>query len=187
MSSNKTLHFSNDFVISCGTVTVDTSNAKVLIIRVRKTGEYLLPKGRKDIGETLEQTAIRETFEETGFQVKLLPLPLKTRATLPSHIAVESNRKTPILSTEPIAVTQRVTNRHLKIIYWYAATGHSTAKQQENTQQDGEDFDAVWAEENEVSQLLSFDDDRQIVERVLQEVHKLEGGRGEDKKIDVKD
>jgi 8-oxo-dGTP pyrophosphatase MutT (NUDIX family) len=45
--------------------------------------EYLLPKGRKDRGESLEQTALRETFEETGYPCKLLPVDMVTRAPEP--------------------------------------------------------------------------------------------------------
>ncbi|KAM3520468.1 hypothetical protein MY4038_009417, partial [Beauveria bassiana] len=66
MSTCRSLHFSDDFVISCGTVTVDIPESRVLLIRSRGTGEYYLPKGRKDIHESLEEAALRETWEETG-------------------------------------------------------------------------------------------------------------------------
>jgi 8-oxo-dGTP pyrophosphatase MutT (NUDIX family) len=57
------------------------SISKVLDIYLRKTGEYCLPKGRKDVGEQLEATAVRETYEETGYIVEVLPHQLTTLAT----------------------------------------------------------------------------------------------------------
>lgn len=42
---------------------------------------YTLPGGRKNIGEKLEDAAIRETLEETGFRVRVPPASILTRAT----------------------------------------------------------------------------------------------------------
>lgn len=156
----KTIHLSEQFVISCGSVTLDLQHSKVLVIHWRKTGEYFLPKGRKDIGESFEEAAIRETFEETGYSVQLLPLPFKTLATTPSG----SSRPTNV--TEPIAITQRNTDGKRKIIFWYAAQGNSEAKRALNTtQQENEDFDAVWIPIDSVNETLSFPDDKQIILR----------------------
>src|SRR5438067_82739 len=83
MPSDRSLHFSDSFAISCGTVILDLGRAKVLLVYWRTTGEYFLPKGRKNIAETLEQTALHETFEETGHQVELLPMSIQTLATAP--------------------------------------------------------------------------------------------------------
>ncbi|KAM0596712.1 hypothetical protein ACHAPN_004196 [Verticillium nonalfalfae] len=111
---SRALCFANEFAISCGTVSVDVARAKVLLIRWRKTGEYFLPKGRKDQGETLEKTATRETYEETGIPVQLLPVEIETMATLPSSMGSDNNSRA---VTEPIAVTQRVNEGILKIIF----------------------------------------------------------------------
>jgi 8-oxo-dGTP pyrophosphatase MutT (NUDIX family) len=162
---NRSLHLSESFVISCGTVTLDINRSKVLIIYLRKTGEYCLPKGRKDVGEQLEATAVRETYEETGYIVELLPLHLTTLATLHGNDDVRSEGK-----TEPVAVTQRSTTQGvLKIIFWYAARGDSCAIRQMNTtEQDDEDFDAVWCPMDEVLRLLTFHDDKTITARVIE-------------------
>lgn len=64
-------------------MSIDVERGKVLLIRSRKTGEYLLPKGRKDLGEPLEQPALRETFEETGVRVALLCPPPPSRRVPP--------------------------------------------------------------------------------------------------------
>lgn len=47
-------------------------NEKLLVIWKRKHNHYELPGGKVEEGETLEQTAIRETKEEIGCDVELL-------------------------------------------------------------------------------------------------------------------
>ncbi|RSL78763.1 hypothetical protein BHE90_011611 [Fusarium euwallaceae] len=161
-STGRSLHFSNEFVISCGTVSLDVERSKVLLIRWRRTGEYVLPKGRKDIGEPLEQTALRETFEETGIQVQLLPVAIDTLATLPSSMDL------PKAVTEPIAITQRTTQKGiLKIIFWYVAVADSTAIPEEGTQKEDEDFENVWVDFDNAASTLSFDDDQKIVKAAI--------------------
>lgn len=176
MSLSKTLHFSSHFAISCGTVTVDLQASKVLVIYHRKTGEYLLPKGRKDINEALEATAIRETYEETGIRCKILPLSMPTLATTPAGFAVvemshhggATEDHKDALITEPIAVSQRITAGTLKIIFWFAAQADSRMAIVEGTQQEGEDFDPVWVDVEIVGAMLSFDDDRQVARKVVE-------------------
>jgi 8-oxo-dGTP pyrophosphatase MutT (NUDIX family) len=152
---------SDQFVISCGTVTIDPQRSKVLLIRLRTTDEYFLPKGRKDVGETLEETAKRETFEETGIQVELLPLKINTLATVPSA-TIATNTITEAV-TEPIAMTQRKDAAGtLKIIFWFVAEGDSAIVPAQRQQQEGEDFDTVWKDFDDVAATLSFDDDRRV-------------------------
>ncbi|KAH7361889.1 NUDIX hydrolase domain-like protein [Plectosphaerella cucumerina] len=162
-STGLSLHFADQFVISCGTVTLDVRNAKVLLVRQRTSGEVFLPKGRKDIGERLEDTATRETFEETGVSVDLLPCNIPTRATAPSTMPAARLESV----TEPIAVTQRISSRVLKIILWYIAAGDSTAVPQQGTQQEGEDFDTVWVDLEQVTSTVTFDDDKDIITRAI--------------------
>ncbi|KAH8707164.1 NUDIX domain-containing protein [Phaeosphaeriaceae sp. PMI808] len=161
-STDKRLDFSDAFAISCGTVTIDSKRDLVLLILWRKTGEYFLPKGRKNIDETLNQTALRETYEETGISVQLLPVRMKTLATVSSPA---SDVVGPL--TEPFAVAQRVTGGKLKLIFWYVAQGDSTKARVEGTQQENEEFNAIWVSYDEVLSTLSFDDDRQVANRAI--------------------
>ena len=64
----------NPFQVCAGCVVIDTG--KVLLLKRNKepggaTGGYHLPKGTLELGETLEQCAIRETLEETGYKASL--------------------------------------------------------------------------------------------------------------------
>lgn len=178
MPREKCLQFSNIFCISCGTITLDLSAKKVLLIHHHGKDQYLLPKGRKDIGETLEEAALRETFEETGFKCNLLPHGVKTLATKPLLVgsleggevtrdSIESD-KGGGLTKEPIAVQQRVVHKALKIIFWFVAQGDSMAMKVEGTQMKGEDFEAFWVDGKDVERMLSFEDDRRIAAKAME-------------------
>ncbi|KFY47221.1 hypothetical protein V494_00101 [Pseudogymnoascus sp. VKM F-4513 (FW-928)] len=162
-SSSTLTRLSEAFVISCGTITLDPVERKILLIRWRKNGEIFLPKGRKNIGESLEDAAVRETYEETGFRVTILPLGIPTLAT-PDAATKQVSEK----NTEPIAFSQRVTdNNTLKLIFWFSVKGDSTVAPESGTQEEGEDFDPIWEDLDSVIETLTFADDRRIVERFI--------------------
>ena len=54
---------------SCGIIVFD--NDKVLLIK-HNGGHISFPKGHVEEGETSKETAIRETFEETGIEAKII-------------------------------------------------------------------------------------------------------------------
>ena len=54
---------------ACGTVTVDDAG-RILMQCRRDTGQWALPMGKMEIGETPSQCAVRETEEETGVRVE---------------------------------------------------------------------------------------------------------------------
>ncbi|KAL1846789.1 hypothetical protein Plec18170_008930 [Paecilomyces lecythidis] len=166
---DRALHLSDAFSISCGTVTLDLAHEKVLVIRWKKTGEIFLPKGRKNIGENLEDAALRETHEETGFRVALLALPIPTLAT--PAAAVDDQPEDPNVVTEPVAVSHRFRNNKLKIIFWFVAQGDATATPDSGTQQEGEDFESIWIDRDQAVAILTFDDDRSIAQTVIDTVY----------------
>lgn len=162
LTSGPPLRLSDTFVISCGTITLDPVQARMLLIRYRKDGQVFFPKGRKNIGETLEDAAVRETYEETGFRVTLLPLRIPTLATP----AADTNLGD-VLSTEPVAVAQFFKGDTLKLIFWFSAKGDSTATPDVGTQEEGEDFDPFWADLESAVQTLTYDDDKHIAQTVV--------------------
>ncbi|GAA4179322.1 NUDIX domain-containing protein [Streptosporangium oxazolinicum] len=73
----------NTLVPACGTVTVDDTG-RILLQRRRDTGQWALPMGKMEIGETPSQCAVRETEEETGITVE--PVSMLGVYSDPGHI-----------------------------------------------------------------------------------------------------
>jgi bis(5'-nucleosidyl)-tetraphosphatase len=66
---------------SCGTATVRSGSRglEVLLVQPRSwQDKWAFPKGHVDEGESDEDAAVRETLEETGVSVQLLPVILGT-------------------------------------------------------------------------------------------------------------
>ena len=152
------LDFSDSFVISCGTVTFDLSRGLVLLIHNKANGAVLLPKGRKDVNEGIEEAAVRETREESGYEVQLISHATKTRATgtkTGSH-------------HEPIAVQQRILHGIRKLVFWYLASADSTRPQILNERETWEEeYETIWRLVEDAPALMTFKEDCQIVERAF--------------------
>ncbi len=59
-----------DFFAAGAFVEID---GKILLFKRSTENGYDLPFGKRDPGETPEQTAIREVKEETGYDIQILP------------------------------------------------------------------------------------------------------------------
>ncbi len=60
----------NSLVVGSSAVVVD-EEGRILLQRRSDSGNWALPGGTMDIGETFGQSAIREVKEETGFDVRI--------------------------------------------------------------------------------------------------------------------
>ena len=56
------MFFSENFMLGAGAVIIQPSSGKVVV--VQDGTFWFLPKGRKDLGESIEQAALREAYEE---------------------------------------------------------------------------------------------------------------------------
>ncbi|KAL8667897.1 MAG: hypothetical protein Q9202_000362 [Teloschistes flavicans] len=77
---NSEQYTSEAFVESAGAVLFRLSTQEVCLLRPLERDEYVLPKGRRNCGETRHTAAIREILEETGYPCRLLHLNFLTRA-----------------------------------------------------------------------------------------------------------
>jgi ADP-ribose pyrophosphatase YjhB (NUDIX family) len=60
--------------LGCSATIFDASRQKVLLTRRTDNGRWCLPGGRTDAGESVIETCIRETLEETGLEVRVVRL-----------------------------------------------------------------------------------------------------------------
>jgi len=63
----------NTLVPACGVLAVN-DRGEILLQRRRDTGQWALPMGKQEIGETPTECAVRETKEETGVEVEIIGL-----------------------------------------------------------------------------------------------------------------
>lgn len=173
MHTDKLLTFSDQFVISCGTISVDIPKQKVLLLHSHDRGVVVLPKGRKNRGESLESAAVRETIEETGYSCDLLPHMAPVKAPLSSHADQSDVPPSDGPHTEPIAVQQWVYPDGVrKLIFWFLGVADSTETPNVPVE-DGEVFEARWHSFVEAGQELSFPEDRILVEKAVEIVQTL--------------
>lgn len=178
-------------------MTLDPKAGKVLLVYNKPNGIYQLPKGRKDIGEDgLLHTAIRETLEETGYEVRPLMLKVPTRST-PVHISGPLNgtgmgkgpATTPkdelvgvdgdevpekgltlgMPNVEPIACSHwfDAQTEALKMIFHFAAEADSTATPRQQRPEDAAKHQVYWVEYDDALERLWYDEERKAVQKAL--------------------
>ncbi|KAK5949124.1 hypothetical protein OHC33_009865 [Knufia fluminis] len=84
-STTQTGAQSHDETTTTTAPTPDLYPTKIILIHKQTKRspyhKYLLPKGRRNIGESRAAAALREIAEETGLKCELLPVTLRSRAT----------------------------------------------------------------------------------------------------------
>ena len=60
--------------IGCSATIFDENRQKVLLTRRKDNGLWCLPGGHMEAGESVEECCVREVFEETGLQVRVVRL-----------------------------------------------------------------------------------------------------------------
>ena len=60
---------------SCGAIVIykNGDRCKILLVRNHNGRNYSFPKGHVELGETEEETAVREVKEETGLDIRIIP------------------------------------------------------------------------------------------------------------------
>jgi ADP-ribose pyrophosphatase YjhB (NUDIX family) len=60
--------------LGCSATIFDSTGQKVLLTRRTDNSRWCLPGGRAEVGESVVETCLRETLEETGLQVRIVRL-----------------------------------------------------------------------------------------------------------------
>jgi len=119
-------------------------NNEVLLIYSQSRNSYAFPKGTMDDGETKDITAIREVKEETGYAVEIIDF----------------------LSDTTFEFDWKDGNRYRKTVTYYLMNLADDEVPRPDLQE-GEDFENVWVPLNEASDILTFDDAKEILELAI--------------------
>lgn len=141
---------------------------EICILHQTRRDEWLLPKGRKDRGESVEDAAIRETYEETGYKCTLWPQRMPTRAPAPGVFDIHVPEVVEDL-VEPVAVTIRQLGkrRGVKIVYWFISLAEEGVEKVEGSQMENESFESRFMKPEEAIARLTFQSDRELVLKAL--------------------
>ena len=160
---------SSHFLICGGSILFESTRAplRVCLLHHNVRDEWLLPKGRKDRSEDVTSTAVRETFEETGYPCRQLPLDLITRA--PEAGAQTKDTAVPVPgSGEPFMLTLRRTEvGEVKFIWWFTTirTGEDKV---EGTQTAVESFESRFFDVDEALLTAKFQADREVIAKAVE-------------------
>ncbi|KAI1391890.1 uncharacterized protein F4822DRAFT_108749 [Hypoxylon trugodes] len=121
-----TLYPSEKFVEACGAVVFDTSERpkRILLLYHAADDEWLLPKGRRNCNESRKEAAIREIREESGYDIKICPMTMATRA--PAEVELAGVKDVPRIYdslTEPFILDVRDLSKgnEVKLVWWFIA------------------------------------------------------------------
>ena len=185
MPRNESVFLTGDFVISAGCVlfrrSPDASRTLQICLIHASRDRWLLPKGRKDVGESIDVTAARETYEETGYMCELVPVNMPTRAPVPGDTRnVDTVREN---ITEPIAISTRdvVKGTVKKLIWWFVGrVKRGSEEKEEGTQMAGESYESHFLDVAEALDRLSFPGDREVATLAARIVENTEKESGEE-------
>jgi len=114
-----------------------------LLVLKKFNGDYVLPKGRVEAGESLEEAAIREVEEESG-----------VKAVIIDYIGEAKYKYRNYRQKEIVT----------KTVHWYLMTTNSMEK----VPQKSEGFiDVVFTHIDKASKMVKYDDEREIIKKGL--------------------
>lgn len=115
----------------------------VLLIRSESRNSYSLPKGRVEPGESLEQTAIREVQEETGYFTKIVQL------------------------IDTMIFEFDKDGEHFRKSVAYYLLELADKSDPKPNLQEGEDFENFWVKPDEALGLLTYSDARDVLQQAI--------------------
>jgi len=106
-------------MLGAGAIIIQPSSGKVVV--VQDGNRWFLPKGRKDLGESIEEAALREAYEESGYRCEFLPLYHWTNAPADgSRLAYGRKHSEPLFVTVASYPGRRNRPPGEYLTFWYA-------------------------------------------------------------------
>ncbi|KFA46210.1 hypothetical protein S40293_07162 [Stachybotrys chartarum IBT 40293] len=133
------MYVAEKFVEGAGTVLFRLSTRQVCVLRPLHRDEYVLPKGRRNLGESRRTTAIRETTKETGNAL-------------------------PLVASQPVQ-TRRIGEGELKLIWWFMA---AVIEDEPVGQREEHKFEVEFHDYDTVLEILTDKDDRELVRKAIE-------------------
>ena len=164
-----TQHTSSEFVESAGAILFRLSTQEICLLHLLPRNEYLLAKGRRNMGETRRQAALREVREETGYHCRILPVAMSCRA--PPAVELEPSPDVARVyenSTEPFSlqIRQIGAEGNVKLIWWFVAAVEEADKPDD--ERPGEErFEVGFYGYQEAVARLTFQGDKDLVEQAI--------------------
>lgn len=165
-------HTSEQLVESAGAIVFRLSTQQVCVLHLLPRDEHILAKGRRNVGESRSEAALREVREETGYVCRLLPITMRSRA--PPAVEIEPYGdvlRTYSDITEPFSLQIRhlEADGDVKLIWWFIAVVDE--EKAPNEDRPGEEkFNVEFYGYEEVVKKLTFQMDRDMVQRAIDTV-----------------
>ena len=121
----------------CGGIIFNINSQKYLLIQLKNGSHWDFPKGHMEEGETEEETALREIFEEVGLKVNLQ----------------QGFR-------EIISYADGINNVHKTVVFFLAKTSSFNI-----TLQDEEVGDYLWLEFNDALEKLTYENAKNLLQK----------------------
>jgi 8-oxo-dGTP pyrophosphatase MutT (NUDIX family) len=167
-STSPTLQlFADEFLESAGAILFSPDFSQICVVHDLRTGNVLLPKGRRNCNESRKDAAIREIREETGHQCAILPLTMSTRSppTVEKGFTPDVPREENGLC-DPFALTIREEGaRSRKLIWWFV--GYKTGEQDRLSASDEGWNRPVWINCEDAKGVLAFKGDVELVQQAM--------------------
>lgn len=120
---------------------------KILVITSASSNSVNLPKGTIEPGESLDETAVREVQEETGYRVRI----------------------TDDLGSLTYDYNSHDGKRYRKTVSYFLMELADSGEPVKNLQE-GEDFENEWLTPSEALARLTYDDTRTIVAQAMKKI-----------------
>lgn len=139
----RVVYYKDETISSAGGVLVNAESKKVYLILKEASKEWLLPKGHIENDETIEQTAQREIYEETGYKNTVRNL---------LSVQVRPDIKDPLKT---------------KVIFWFLSLLADSVKM-DGTQMENENYSGKWFSQKEAIVELKWEEDKKLIEKVFE-------------------